>query len=338
MNIHELKERWIRFYDVNSDVRRMVHVYFSPGLPPRPLPTPQNEDARVEWAVMRCENMDRRRSAIPDDQIPFLSAYTGTEIFAQAFGCGVHYPGDNNPFALPKIHSSAEITNLRMPQLDDPPLALPFRIARKLRRACPEGLIGLPDIQSPFDIAALIWEKSSFYIAALEEPNAVGDLCAMVEDVLIRFLDAWFSEFGTEYIAHYPDLYMRGGMTLSEDEAGSISPYLFRRFCLPALSELSERYGGISVHCCANSERQWDNFARIPGLRLLNLNQPDDVLRRGFRRFEHVAAQMHHCKSGVNDVSFYTEEELPKDAHIVLFASAHSMDEAKRVYETLRSL
>ena len=333
-----LREKYLRFYDVNSDERTLVHIYYSPGLPARPLPTPENEDRRAEWSLLKYENMISTREAVRDDQIPFLSVYTGTEIFAEAFGCGVHFPRDNNPFALPLIHTAAEAARLKRPALDAPSLERTFRIAARLRKACPDGLLGLPDIQSPFDIAALIWEKSSFFIATLEEPEAVKDLCAMVEETLTGFLDQWFREFGTDYVAHYPDLFMRGGMTLSEDEAGSISPYLFRKFCLGGLSRLSERYGGIAIHCCANSERQWDNFARVPGLRLINLNQPDDVLWRGFHRFERVAAQMHMQKYGGTDIDFYTQEEMPKDAHVLLFASAATLDEAQRKRDTLRSL
>ncbi len=333
-----LREKWMRFYDVNSDVRTMIHVYYTPGLPARPWPWPDNEDDRVEWSIQRYEIMGRVHEIIPDDQIPFLSVYTGTEIFAQSFGCRVHYPEDNMPFALPRIHSAREVRALRRPSAFAPPLERAFRIARRLKDRYPDALLGLPDIQSPFDIAALVWAKEDFYVAAIEEPDAVTDLCAMVEEVLVRFLDAWFREFGTEYIAHYPDLFVRGGMTLSEDEAGAISPAMFRQFCLPALERLSERYGGISVHCCADSERQWDNFARIPNMRLINLNQPDAVLSRAYKRFSRVAAQIHMRSQAGSDPEYYRSAAIPEDAHVVLFSSAGTQDEAMRIFDELKGL
>lgn len=338
MNETALQEKTMRFYDVNSEERTLIFVYCNPDLPERPWPLEDNEDERVAWSLRRYESMIRRRDVLPDDQIPFLATFTGTEIFAQAFGCRVHVPRNNMPFARPCITASAGIASLPRPGLDAPSLERVFRVARHMRDACPEGLVGLPDIQSPFDIAALIWAKESLLEATIEEPEAVEDLCAMVEELLTTFLDAWFHEFGTDYIAHYPDLFMRSGMTLSEDEAGTISPDMFRRFCLPALNRLSDRYGGIAVHCCANSESQWDNFCQIHNLRLLNLNQPDEVLWRGYRRFSRVTAQMHMRGISGSGPDDYREAKIPPEAHVVLFTSAPTLDEARRLYDELLTI
>ena len=329
-----LKDKWMRFFDMRSDVKTMIQVYYTPGLGPRPWPYAEHEEERVRWALERYESMLRAREVAEDDQIPFLSPYTGTEIFAQSFGCPVYCSGTNMPFALPKIHAAEEVRSLRVPSASAPPLERVFRIARRLRGRYPEALLQLPDIQSPFDIAALIWEKGSFYAACIDEPEAVFDLCRKVETLLVKFLDAWFREFGTEYIAHYPDFFARGGLTLSEDEAGAISPAMFNEFCMPALQRLSARYGGICVHCCANSERQWDNFARIPGLRLINLNRPEESLKEAYVRFAPVAAQM-HAWCGDGDPSPAWAGHIPRDAHVVLFASASSDEEARRKRDAL---
>lgn len=337
MSYTQIMDKWVRFFDIRTDTRTMVQVYYTPDLGPRPLPYPENEEARITWALRRCESMARAHQAVPDDQIPFLSPYTGTEIFAEAFGCPVHYSGDNMPFALPRIHSASQVRSLRTPSAFAPPLERPFRIARRLRDAFPDAPVQLPDIQSPFDIAALIWEKGDFYAACIDEPEAVEELCHRVESVLTRFLDAWFQEFGTDYVAHYPDFFVRGGATLSEDEAGSISPAMFRRFCMPALARLSERYGGLCVHCCANSERQWDNFKAIPGLRLLNLNQPEPVLTRAYSVFSQAVPQMHAwCGSGFPGPDW--ARHIPPQAHVVLYAGADSEDQAKRTLDALLSV
>ena len=332
-----IRNRWIRFFDMDSDVRTLYQVHYKPGLGPRPWPYAENEDQRVTWALEYYESMLRAREVVADDRIPFLAPYTGTEIFAQAFGCGVYCSGDNMPFALPRIHSASQVKSLRIPSVFAPPLERVFRIARRLRDRYPDALMQLPDIQSPFDIAALIWEKGEFYAACLDEPEAVLELCHKVEALLTGFLDEWFRLFGTDYIAHYPEYFVRGGMTLSEDEAGAISPRMFETFCLPPLQRLNERYGGLCIHCCANSEPQWDNFARIPGLRLLNLNQPGPVMKRAFKRFAPVVAQMHDW-IGEGEPGPAWREYMPDEAHIVLYTSARTDDEARRALERLRSV
>ena len=333
-----LRDRWVKFYDVNSDVRTMVHVYCSEGLPARPWPYPDNEDERVSWALKKYEHMLKMREIVPDDQVPFLQVFSGTEIFAQAFGCRVHFPEDNMPFALPCVNSVEEAAKIKTPSLSSESLERTFRIARRLRDVYPDAPLGLPDIQSPFDIAALIWNKGDFFPSCIDEPEAVLELCAKVEEVLVKFLDTWFHEFGTDYIAHYPDIFMRGGLTLSEDEAGTIGPEMFRTFCLPALERLSAHFGGIAVHCCADSERQWDNFVKIPGLRLMNINQPNDVLKRAYKKFGPVSAQMHHMRYGGDPYEFNKNAGIPENAHVVLFDGAATVDEAKAKLDAFRSL
>ena len=64
---------------------------------------------------------------------------------------------------------------------------------------------------------------------------------------------------------------MPSGITISEDEVGAVSAQMYREFFEDELNEFSERYGGIGVHCCADSAHQWENFKRIKGLKILNL-------------------------------------------------------------------
>jgi uroporphyrinogen-III decarboxylase len=154
----------------------------------------------------------------------------------------------------------------------------------------------LPDIQSPFDIAALIWEKSDFFAALYTEPEAVKELVAMAEELLSEFLDKWFARYGTEFAAHYPTYYMPSGITLSEDEIGALSPEMVREFSLPVLNRLSGRYGQIGIHCCAHAVHQWGNLAGINNLTVLNLIQPDDVIEKAYPFFSGVCAQMHNAE------------------------------------------
>ena len=191
--------------------------------------------------------------------------------------------------------------------------------------------MGLPDIQSPMDISALIWNKNSFYIALLEEPAAVKELSGKVFDLLTAFLDEWFSRYGTEYIAHYPSYYMSGGMTLSEDEIGAIDTNMFDEFFYDELCELSDHYGGIGIHCCADAVHQWDNLKRIPNLRLLNLNVEPE---RALHYYADHVPQWH----ALPDEGGPSERiaRMPSDAHAVIQINADSRLEAERIAEEWR--
>jgi hypothetical protein len=210
--IQSRKQRWLEFYDLSSS-RRFIHIIrFSPDLPTRPLPNPEMERERIEWIWQNYEYYLQRTCWLEDDTLPYLDMMTGTEIFAEAFGCTVYRPDDNYPFALPCVHSAEEAHKLQIPTLDSPPLARIFRMADELaRRAGPGTLFRLVDLQSPLDVAALIWEKSDFYMAMIETPQAVAELAEKVKTLQFAFLDEWFQRYGQECIAHYPDYYLPQG-------------------------------------------------------------------------------------------------------------------------------
>ena len=124
--------------------------------------------------------------------------------------------------------------------------------------------------------------------------RAVKELASKVAELLCAFQDEWFRRYGTGRVAHYPNYYVSEGITLSEDEVGVVNPEMFRTFFLPGLTKLSELYNGIGIHCCAQARHQWENFSRIPGLMLMNLQGPDvceevyDVLGTGPAHYHHI--------------------------------------------------
>jgi hypothetical protein len=290
MTITERKQRWCDFYEGRQRTVILVEQDFGPA----PFPGPENRETLFNWTLDKYHKQTDSLEWLDDDRIPYVTPRTGTEIFAAAFGSPVAYPQDNMPFALPAIHGAAEMGKIKKPKLEDSPSLMGvFEFAQGLNRAAPGALIQLPDIQSPLDIAALVWEKADFFMAMYDEPEAVKDLIAMTQTLLTEFLDLWFAAFGRECIAHYPDYYMPWGITLSEDEIGSISPDLFREFSFQSLCDLSARYGGrIGIHCCANAKHQWPELKQIPGLVMLNLVQPDHVIREASAYFRDGPGQI----------------------------------------------
>ncbi len=293
--------RWDAFLDLSSDVRRMLLV--DPGRGKDEVPGgaeysmhwPENAYVHTDWALRRYADQMKRLDWLDDDAIPHVSLLSGTEIIAECFGCPVVRPETNMPYARHAVKNAQEAAKLKKPNLMDTPLRLQFEKADYIKKHEPDALLRLPDLQSPLDIAAMVWDKNDFYCAISEEPEAVQDLCEKCFDLLCDFLDEWFLRYGTDYVAHFPEYPMHGGLTISEDEIGVINNELFEQFALPYLNRLSERYGGIGVHSCANSEHQWPLIRKIKGLKMLNLIQPDPVLEKSFPYFTDVAAQMPGC-------------------------------------------
>lgn len=334
---HEIqlrKDRWLRTFK-NKDQPGLLFLIRQPARSaPRPAPISDNIPQRIEWAWQKYQMMIEDLDWLEDDTLPYLDCYTGTEIFAEAFGSRAYLADNNMPYAHPVIFSSSEARALQAPQLSHPSLTRVFSIADELtRRAGPGALVRMVDVQSPMDIAAILWEKADFFTAMLDDPDSVHELSSKIRQLLTAFLDKWFADYGKDHIAHYPDYYMEGGMTLSEDEIGSISPQMFDDLFLPELNLLSGRFGGIGVHCCANSRHQWGGLQKIKGLRLLNLVQPQNIITEALEVFGSKVVHWHSWGHHEDVVGWL--ESLPSKTRLIIEVEAQDKEDAKRKADLL---
>ncbi len=334
-NIEMRKQRWQNFWEKTNGSNYMFWINYTPDQLERPLLWPEKSRERVEWAWRSYCLHQERTKWLEDDSIPYLDMLTGTEVFAEAFGCKIHRPEDNNPFALPLVHNSSEAAKIKPVNLFSSTLTILFEMADELAsKAGPEAVFKMVDVQSPMDIAALIWDKNDFYIALVEEPEAVKELSAKVEELLTAFLDEWFRRYGKGFIAHYPNYYMPYGITLSEDEIGMVSEAVFMEMFYDELVKLSEKYGAMGMHCCANAMHQWNNIKKIPNLKLINLCQPDNVIRKSWECFPGQIAQMPSwCGEGE---PWTWPVQHPAGTRMVLEATANSREQALELSEKMR--
>jgi hypothetical protein len=329
------KQRWIDFYDPSLPPTSLFIIHYLPGLGPRPFPRPDAVQARIEWAWQKYQIQLDNLAWLEDDALPFLDTYTGTEVFAESFGCPVHYPENDMPFALPVVHSAEEAEALPIPGLDAPAMQVLFEIGDALRRrAGGQRLVRLLDMQTPMDVAALIWDKATFYPAMIEKPEAVKLLAGKVKTFQVRLLDAWFERYGKEFMAHYPDYYMPCGLTFSEDEVGAVSGKMFNEFFLPEVVELAEHFGPLGMHCCAHARHQWENFKKIPNLALLNFVQPPEVTREAYTFFAGIP--QFHSYQGEGPAWTWPAQH-PDGARMVYEVAVHSKEEALETAARLRA-
>jgi hypothetical protein len=325
----------------------MFHVNFpwperEERLPPIPPLWPDKAKERIERRWAEYELMRAKAQMVDDDRVPYLSSMTGTEIFAEAFGCRVHRPTDTNPYALPLIHSADEVDRLKVPELSSSTLAYLFDIADELyRRGGPGAVMKPVDIQSPMDVAALIWEKASLFVGMIDAPEAVRALSEKVRTLLVAFFDEWFRRYGTTFVAHYPDYAMHGGITMSVDEVGSVSAEMFRQFFRDELVFLSQRYGGIGIHCCADARHQWANFRDLPGLKMINYCAPagrpagDVYIKDSLRHHGRKTAQMPFGWTP-NGPPESWPAQFPEGSRVVFNVPADNAEQAAAIAERLQ--
>ena len=339
MSIKNRINRWKQLHDPNPDKKTIVFLINHPEYNNEiPILCAANKQKRIDWAKRHYEWQINNTENYEDDSLPCLYPMTGTEIFAEAFGCDVIYPDNSLPFARPLIFDSKEVNKLKVPKLEDTPLMMLFDIVDELKRfAGNDTLVRLPDIQCPIDISALIWDKNDFFPSMIDTPEAIHELSDKVMELMIVFLDEWFKKYGTSYVAHFPDYYMDGGITMSTDEIGCVSPEMYRELFAGELNVLSRRYGGIGIHCCADSKNQLENLKKIEGLKVLNLHRDWNLLHKVYDMFQDVCAQMHYTSDKDNITSSRNltieeiDNELPEICRLIVPLGAQSVDHAKEL-------
>jgi hypothetical protein len=301
------------------------------------------DDPFATWApylVSAYEKMVAWSKQLGDDNVPYIRVHTGTQIFAQAFGAPVHVYGDpgSPPSAQPLVTCGKEADKLQIPTLEAEPIPRLFAMADYyLEKLGPEVPIGICDIQSPFDIAALIWDKEELFVALHTEPDAVLRLVEKCDIFLRTFIDTFKRRYPSVNLCHCPTAWAppESGLWLSEDEVGSMSPTMFEKFCLPVLTGLSEHFGGIYMHCCAAADHQYAGFNKIPNLRGLNRVFQDPGPGPAIRAFagKTVLVNAWFDEATVNSML----DMAQPDSRFLFNMPAQPLDDAKRTFERLRT-
>jgi hypothetical protein len=292
----------------------------------------------IPWAVDKYERDAEWHRALGDDGVPFVSMTTHTGVFAAAFGCPIHPFEGSLAAARPIVCTAEEADRLPEPGLDARSLERVFELAEGVReRLGPQVPIGVPDIQSPFDIAALVWNKEEMYVALMENPGAVCRLVDKCERLLTSFLLEYRRRFPAWNPVHCPDTWAPSelGCSLSEDEAGCMSVRMFEAYCLPGLVRLSETFGGLFVHCCATADHQYASFRKIPNLRSMNRVFQAPGPRPAIEAFSgHAVLTMAWIPE--DDINRMIDMALPNTRYL-FNVSASSLDDARALLDRLRA-
>ncbi len=294
----------------------------------------------VPVAVKRYEMAMKYQQEVQDDSVPYdRIVQTNTGIFASAFGCKIHvYDLATNAAAMPMVDSVADADALKEPDLDGPVFTRIFELAQLMRKELgPDAPICVPDMQSPLDVAALIWNKQYFFEAMIDTPESVHNLIDKCRRFITKFVDTYIAEIGEVNLCHCPTFWAPAslGISLSEDEIGALSRDMFYEFCLPTLLELSNKYGGIFLHCCAHADHQYEGLQKLPNFRGFNRELGASDRRLTVNTF---------AGKTVLNVAWNTIEQVEEllrmaqpDSRFLFNMDSTDIDDAKRTYELIRN-
>lgn len=132
-----------------------------------------------------------------------------------------------------------------------------------------------PDVQGPMDCVELLW-GSALFLALHDAPELVKDTLQLVTDSYCAVMDDWLAIVPTpaDAACHWT-LYQPGRIMLRDDSAMNLSPEMFAEFIAPYDAQLLARYGGGAIHFCGRGDHFIAHAAALPGLRAINMSQPE---------------------------------------------------------------
>jgi hypothetical protein len=301
-------------------------------------------DEWVSWVVKKYEDQVAHIEAVGSDDVPVAKLGTGTHIYAAAFGSPVKTFEDDNPCALPFLKTAEEADRIEIPDISaSPTLARVFELGHKVREKLgPDAYLGPCDMQTGFDTACLIWDKTELYCAMMidEEREAVKRLADKCAVLFKNMLTELRREFPNMSPLHCPGTWCPPelGPWLSNDECGAVSKEVFEEYMLPEIVDLAETFGSIGMHCCADAEHQFESFTKIPSFYGFNRVQA----QKGWLPIlDHLAGpgSPTHVIDWISDEDIESLlEQAPEGTRFIFQRTIDDVDEARAWLDRMRAL
>jgi hypothetical protein len=207
---------------------------------------------------------------------PAASAASGgsTCLVPLALGCPPKRLDAEREWIEPLIADPAQVKDLQVPDVWSGRTGV---VLREIEQLCqelpPETQVREPDIQSPLGIAELMWDES-FYVALVEEPDAVHELLDKITDFQIAFVTEIHRVAGARLnAAGFPPIWAdERGTMVSDDTMSLISPSMHREFSLPYVNRLADACGPLFYHSCSWRRAYFGNIHSIHNVRAYNWN------------------------------------------------------------------
>jgi len=107
---------------------------------------------------------------------------------------------------------------------------------------------------------------------------------------------------------------------------------MFNDFFIDELRVLSDKYGQIGIHCCADSKHQWGNFKQVPNLKLLNLHRNAAEITESIDVFRDFTVQMPNAfdSGGIENTFSHLSSD---EGYIAFWDTASNREEALRILD-----
>ncbi len=216
------------------------------------------EDSEIQFEV-NAKTVEKCLRLIPDDYIPWVRVWPGYMTIATMFGMQPHWSDDPNQPPGVKghlIHDIEQVYSLKRPGMDAGLMPENIRRFRMHAEKLPKdvSLSGL-DLGGPLLTCRDLLDTDLLYTAFYDHPDHLHYLLNLATEVQLEIVQTLVQTVGgKERLTSIdfdpiwaPEPY-KG--FFSDDTAATISPKLFKEFCMPYNNRLLRPWGNGLLHNC----------------------------------------------------------------------------------------
>lgn len=287
--VKQAKRNLTAFYE-NRPLERMPFEFvgcdvtgeYKPKMEATPTPSRSVEEARREFLdeefqlkAQLASIAQRVRGGFWDDTVLCLHPLGGAQGWiVEAFGGKTEWFNDRPPYQHPIITEVRQIDNLRLDFGKSDLYNNIFRQMRFFRKIVGDKIpIGAPDVQSPVDVASMIFDYTGLVYAMIDEPQRVHALMRMVTDAIIQACHAFKKEMTYSLSAAF-NWWLPRGIFLADDLQAVLNADLYREFAVPYNEIMAAEFGGLGLHSCGRIMQNIENVVNTKGLFVFNTHDP----------------------------------------------------------------
>lgn len=209
------------------------------------------------------------------EPMPFRGVPGGSTIMLPlSLGCPSIRTSEGGEWIEPILHSPEDVDRLNVPSIFSGRSGELLRSMKDIVAQPDNGeCIVLPDIQSPLQVAELMWDES-FYTALVETPDAMHALLRKITPFTIDFILECKRLAGKRLnAASWPGIWSDSvGMMVADDTMSLISPAMHLEFSVPYINQMAQACGPLVYHSCTWRAKYFDNIHAMGPVKSYNWN------------------------------------------------------------------
>jgi hypothetical protein len=278
----------------------------------------------------------------------FLEPWYGIGAVACAYGAEYYWNGDLAPATTPVFRTVGEALKhepmeIAKTAVGRHTLDMVDFFLEKTKGRLP---MSLSDVQSPLNAAAALVDTSEFYMAVLEDPEAVIRLLDRITDLLIPFYKKQIEAIGEALVfpGHgFSSSRAFSGIGFSDDNSIMLSPEIHLDICGPSMLRFGEAFGGFAFHSCGDWSAKTETVKSLAGLKMADgaFTAPTDPApnpAQPFAKFAGTGICVNARMVGSAEEVLRKTTELQKPGmKLSVVSYCGSADEQKTVYDIIHS-